>query len=168
MIPRKVFFTKGVGHGRNEIISFENALRNAQISCYNLVKVSSILPPGCEQVTVEEGIKELSPGQIVYTVLSRNTIDNSSTVKPMQIYASIGIAQPKNPNFYGYIGESSGIDIGLEEITVNSRELATELLQSSRNGSGELEIETLVITAFTPVDSLDKFTTCIAAAVFIE
>ncbi|PKP55132.1 MAG: pyruvoyl-dependent arginine decarboxylase, partial [Candidatus Altiarchaeales archaeon HGW-Altiarchaeales-2] len=45
MVPRKVFFTKGVGRAKEQLASFEAALRDAGIEKFNLVTVSSILPP---------------------------------------------------------------------------------------------------------------------------
>ena len=48
MVPKKIFFTKGVGRHKHELQSFELALRNASIEKCNLVKVSSIVPPGCK------------------------------------------------------------------------------------------------------------------------
>lgn len=44
-VPKKVFFTKGVGTHRDKLTSFELALRDAGIERSNLVMVSSILPP---------------------------------------------------------------------------------------------------------------------------
>lgn len=67
-IPRKFFLTKGVGVHREKLVSFEMALRDARIAPFNLVTVSSILPPHCELVDVEEGLSHLSPGEIVYCV----------------------------------------------------------------------------------------------------
>ncbi len=167
MIPRKVFFTKGVGHGSSEILSFENALRDAQIACYNLVKVSSILPSGCNEIPVEEGVQFLSPGQIVYTVLSRKTQKTVNT-NIKSIYASIGVAQPSQTNQYGYIGEMNGMDSTIEIINKKSREQAIELLKSSRELDTSIKIKTSSITAFSSLSSTEEFTTCVAAAVFIE
>lgn len=168
MIPRKVFFTKGSGHGRTAIQSFEHALRQAKISSYNLVTVSSILPPGCEQVSVEDGIKELAPGQIVYLVLSRFTINTSKLESPQRIYASIGVAQPKDPKLYGYIAESNGFCDTPSQIIFRTKNLANDLLLSSQNVRKDLEVETKVIITDTQTHKEDKFTTCISAAVFIE
>jgi arginine decarboxylase len=167
MIPRKVFLTKGTGHGSTEILSFEKALREARISCYNLVKVSSILPQGCEKVSIEEGIKELIPGQIVYLVLSRITVDNTTFSAPERIFASIGIAQPLNSTNYGYVAELNGKFTSLDEVISSTRNLATELLLSSRKQSETDEITTTVISANTQTNKEEKYTTCIAAAVFI-
>ena len=47
MIPKKIFFTKGVGVHKDRLTSFELALREAGVEKCNLVSVSSILPPNC-------------------------------------------------------------------------------------------------------------------------
>ena len=73
MIPRKVFFTKGVGKHKEKLESFELALRDAGIEKFNLVRVSSILPPHCKIVSRDSGLKNLSPGEVVYCVLSENS-----------------------------------------------------------------------------------------------
>ena len=65
-VPRKVFFVTGLGIHKHRLASFEAALRDAGIAPYNLVYVSSILPPRCEVVEKEEGLAELEFGQIVY------------------------------------------------------------------------------------------------------
>ncbi|TFG16864.1 MAG: arginine decarboxylase, pyruvoyl-dependent [Promethearchaeota archaeon] len=169
MIPSKVFFTRGIGHANEKIISFENALREAQISRYNLVTVSSILPPQCKEVTVQEGNGLLSPGQIVYTVLSRITIENLTTSRPESMFASIGVAKPIDTTFYGYLGEYSGINEDIDHVKKETCKLANKLLLSSRD-DGEIECKTFEITAYTKLLSKTdyKYTTCIAAAVFIE
>ncbi|GAI98022.1 unnamed protein product, partial [marine sediment metagenome] len=60
-VPKKMFFTKGVGNHKEELHSFELALRNAGIEKFNLVKVSSIFPPGCKVISKAQGFKELIP-----------------------------------------------------------------------------------------------------------
>ena len=66
-----MFFTKGVGYHRNQLQSFELALRSAGIEKCNLVYVSSILPPDCKIISKESGINNLKAGQITFVVLSR-------------------------------------------------------------------------------------------------
>ena len=44
-IPTKMFFIKGVGVHKDRLASFESALRDGGIEKYNLVYVSSIMPP---------------------------------------------------------------------------------------------------------------------------
>ncbi|MCD6237506.1 MAG: pyruvoyl-dependent arginine decarboxylase, partial [Thermoplasmata archaeon] len=68
MIPEAVFFTRGVGRHKEKLQSFEMALRDAGIAKFNIVRVSSILPPNCKLISREEGLKRLKPGQIIYCV----------------------------------------------------------------------------------------------------
>ena len=56
-VPKEMFFTKGVGKHREKLTSFELALRSAGIAACNLVRVSSIFPPGCRIMSRSEGIK---------------------------------------------------------------------------------------------------------------
>ncbi len=101
MIPKKAFIVKGTGVHRDRLASFELALRDAGIEKYNLVKVSSILPPNCELISREEGLRELSPGQIVYCVLARNQTNEPHRM----LAAAIGNAVPVNRDDHGYIAE---------------------------------------------------------------
>src|SRR5262245_42897110 len=96
-VPKQLFFTKGAGTHREKLTSFELALRDAKIACYNLVRVSSIFPPNCEEVSVEEGLKQLQPGQIVHVVLSE-----CATAEPNRlIAASVGVAIPRDRSTFG-------------------------------------------------------------------
>ncbi len=100
-VPTKIFFTKGVGRHKEYLNSFELALRNAGIEKCNLVTVSSIYPAGCKRISKEEGLKLLSPGQITFCVMARN-----STNEPNRLIASsIGVALPADPEQYGYLSE---------------------------------------------------------------
>lgn len=101
MVPQMMFLTKGVGVDKNRLSSFELALRNADIERFNLVYVSSILPPSCKIVTRAEGLKHLFPGQIIYCVMARNDTDEPNRL----ISASIGVAMPKDRKQYGYLSE---------------------------------------------------------------
>jgi arginine decarboxylase len=74
-VPTKIFFTKGVGRHKDYLSFFESALRNAGIEICNLVTVSSVLPPGCKRISRDEGLKELKPGQITFTVMARTSIN---------------------------------------------------------------------------------------------
>src|SRR3712207_587733 len=71
-IPTRIFFTKGRGIHKDYLTSFELALRDAEIADLNLVSVSSILPPRCKIVSLQEGRKYLQPGQIVFTIMARS------------------------------------------------------------------------------------------------
>ncbi len=100
-VPSKIFFTKGVGRHKAYLASFELALRNAGIEKCNLVTVSSIYPTNCKRISKEEGLKLLTPGQITFSVMARN-----STNEPNRLIASsIGVALPADQDMYGYLSE---------------------------------------------------------------
>jgi len=71
MVPKYMFFTKGVGMHKQRLQSFEIALRKAGIEKFNLVRVSSIFPPNCKIISREKGLAMLKPGQIVYCVMAQ-------------------------------------------------------------------------------------------------
>ncbi len=101
LIPKKVFLTKGLGKHKEKLASYEDALRNAGIAPFNLVKTSSIFPPGAELISVEEGLKLIHPGQVVFVVMSENQTDEPKRV----ISSSVGLAIPKDRSTYGYLSE---------------------------------------------------------------
>ena len=100
-VPKQVFFTNGVGMHREKLASFELALRDAGIEKFNLVRVSSIFPPGCKIVSRTRGLAQLAPGQIVFVVMAE-----AATNEPNRLVAaSIGLALPADGTQYGYLSE---------------------------------------------------------------
>ena len=178
-VPRKVFLTKGVGISNTELGSFEEALRDAGIAYCNLVYVSSIFPPGATLIKREEGVKELSPGQIVFTVLARM----GSCEPSRRIAASVGLAIPKDKSGHGYLSEHHSYGQGKQEAGDYSEDLAASMLASTLGlefdpeaawnakeeyfkMSGKI-VRTTNITASAEVGKRGKWTTAIAAAVLL-
>ncbi len=101
IIPKKIFLTKGVGKHKEKLASFEAALRDAGIAPFNIVRVSSILPPGAKMLSRAKGLQYLSPGEIIHTVMSE-----INTNEPHRLIASaIGVAVPRDRNQYVYLSE---------------------------------------------------------------
>jgi len=101
LVPKYACFTKGHGVNPQKLNSFEMALRDAGISQFNLVRVSSIFPPYCKIVSPREGLKHLEPGQIVHCVMA-----NSETNEPNRLVAAaIGMARPRDAGQFGYLSE---------------------------------------------------------------
>jgi len=101
MVPKRIFFTKGVGVHKDRLSSFEVALRNAGIEKCNLVYVSSILPPHCMMIPRAKGLKLQKAGQITFCVMARNDTNEPNRL----ISSAIGVAIPKDQNTYGYLSE---------------------------------------------------------------
>ncbi|HID42352.1 MAG TPA: arginine decarboxylase, pyruvoyl-dependent [Archaeoglobaceae archaeon] len=156
LTPKRIFFTSGTGRHKDELVSFELALRDAGIEKYNLVTVSSIYPPRCEVIDVNEGINLLNPGQIVFCVMAKKT----SNEEGREIFASIGAAIPENPSLNGYLSEYMGYCNG-EDVGRYSEEMAACMLESA---FGVKPVKTFNITEKAVVKD---FTTVIAAAVLV-
>jgi arginine decarboxylase len=126
-VPKKVFFTKGVGVHKEELRAFELALRDAGIEKFNLVHVSSILPPGCKIVPRAEGLTGLQPGQVVFCVLQR-----CSSNEPRRLVASsIGCAIPADSSNYGYLSEHHAYGQNEKQAGDYVEDLAASMLAST-------------------------------------
>ena len=127
LVPRKVFFTNGVGTHKEELRSFELALRDAGIEKVNLVHVSSILPPRCRVISRSRGLQSLVPGAITYCVMAR-----CSSPEPRRlIAASVGCAIPADRSLYGYLSEHHAFGQSEKEAGDFAEDLAAAMLAST-------------------------------------
>jgi arginine decarboxylase len=126
-VPKKIFFTKGVGFHREKLHSFELALRDAGIEKCNLVQVSSIFPPGCKVISRIRGLEELQAGSITYCVMSRCISNEPRRL----IAASVGCAIPADKNAYGYISEHHAFGQTEKQAGDYAEDLAAAMLAST-------------------------------------
>jgi arginine decarboxylase len=89
--------TAGSAEGSTPLNAFDNALLAAGIGNINLVRVSSILPPGVDLVPMPR----IKPGAIVPTAYAAQT----SEVPGEVIAAAVGWARPEDPRKNGVIME---------------------------------------------------------------
>jgi arginine decarboxylase len=178
-VPKKMFFTKGIGIHKEKLNSFELALRNASIEKYNLVKVSSILPPRCSIISKQKGLEQMIPGQIVYAVMSQN----SSNEPGRLMAASIGCAIPVKTDQYGYLSEHHSFGQNEKEAGEYAEDLAAEMLASTLGIPFDIDatydekkeifkIDGRIVTTRNVVQSAicdrkGQWTTVVAAAIFI-
>ena len=100
------------------------AARHARIAEYNLVSVSSIFPPQCRLVSRAAGLKNLTPGQILFCVRSQ-----AETNEPHRmIAASVGVAIPKDRAHYGYLSEHHSYGENERRADDYAEDLAAEML----------------------------------------
>jgi arginine decarboxylase len=179
MIPKYFFMTKGVGTHKEQLQAFELALRNADIQHCNLVKVSSILPPGCQRLSREKGVKMLKPGEITFVVIAKN----STNERNRSIVASVGLALPSDQHNYGYLSEHNSFGQTERVAGDYAEDLAATMLATTMGipfdpetawderkqlfTTSGLIIKTSNITQSALGDENGLWTTVIAAAVFI-
>ena len=177
LVPRKLFFTNGVGSHKDELRSFELALRDAGIEKCNLVQVSSIFPPACKVLSKNEGLKELVPGMITYCVLSRCASNEPRRL----IAASIGCAIPTDSNAYGYLSEYHAFGQTGQIAGDDAEDMAAAMLASTLGIEFDEDkdwdenkqlynISDKIIRTFNVTQSAiigNGYTTVLAAAVFL-
>ena len=179
MIAKEICLTKRVGKHPERLTSFEMGLRNAGIAAFNIVRVSSIFPPHCRLVSRKRGLAKLSPGQVIFAVMSE-----ASTNEPnRRVAAAVGVARPRNPQQYGYLSEHHSFGQSGKEAGYYSEDLAAEMLATTLGVdfdpdqswdekreiwriSGQI-VSTSHITKSAVGDKQGRWTTVIAAAVLI-
>ena len=123
-----MFFTKGTGKHRRNLQSFEEALRDAGIAGFNLVKVSSIYPPNCKIVSRERGLQQLTPGQILFCILAE-----TRTNEPNRLAcAGIGLALPADKAKHGYIAEYQGFGMTQRACSDYVEDMAATMLATTQ------------------------------------
>jgi len=160
LLPKKTFFTTGVGTHRENLESFEKALRDAGIEKFNLVTVSSILPPNCEVIAKDKGLKQLLTGEIVFCVMSRL----ASNEPNRRISASLGCAIPTNPNAFGYISEHHAFGETTENSGVFAEGLASSMYET---GTDSKPKDTFNVATSAVVSADSSWTTVLSVAVFL-
>ncbi|MFQ6070221.1 MAG: pyruvoyl-dependent arginine decarboxylase [Candidatus Aminicenantales bacterium] len=183
MVPTRFFLTKGRGQHKEKLASLEQALREAKIAPFNLVKVSSIIPPQCKLISRKEGLKLLRPGQIVFLVMSENATDEYHRL----ISASIGVALPNDSSYYGYLSEHHSFGQNEKEAGDYAEDLAAYMLATTLGVNLGIDFDTnqiwnekknlYQITEKITVSTTNitqttrgrkgRWTTAIAAAIFI-
>jgi arginine decarboxylase len=179
LTPRFFFLTKGVGKHKENLESFELALRDAGINRFNLVTISSIVPPACKLIPREKGVEMLQSGEIVFLVLARNSTNEPNRL----IAASIGVAIPSRPEEYGYLSEHHSHGQNEQTAGDYSEDLAATMLADAMGLPFNLEaawdekeqifkssgriIKTTNVTQSATGDKDSLWTTVVAAAVFV-
>ena len=146
----------------------------------NLVRVSSIFPPGCRIISRTRGVQLLSPGQVIYCVMAEASTNEPSRM----VAASIGLAIPASGNQYGYLSEHHGHGMNEQKAGDYAEDLAATMLATTLGiefdpakayderkeiyrMSGKI-VKTRSITQTADGKPGGQWTTVITAAVFIE
>lgn len=166
IVPTKFFLVKGVGVHKEELVSFELALREAGIAQFNLVNVSSIIPPDCKMTSPRLGLKYLSSGQILFLVLSQNKTNEANRL----ISSSIGCAFPLDKSKHGYLSEYHSFGLSQKESKVNAENLASQMLATTL-GLDSKYINKALKTCSISQSAIGKknlWVTTITSAVFVQ
>jgi len=85
----KIFLTSGIGSGPTKLSAFDAALNHAGIANFNLLRLSSVIPPGTE-IAHNEHIQG-NWGDKLFVVMAEMRVDTPNT----EAWAGIGWVQEK-------------------------------------------------------------------------
>lgn len=155
------------------------ALRDAGIAPYNLVRVSSIFPPGCRIIPRKDGVSQLKPGQVVFCVLS----DNATNEPHRLVASSVGLSLPSDRTQHGYLSEHHSFGQNEKQAGDYAEDLAAEMLATilgvkfdpdkswnERIGSWTISkeiVKTMNVTQSAIGDKHGLWTTVVAGAIFV-
>lgn len=148
--PQFYKIVSGIGKSKFPLSAFDNALRNAGIGDYNLVKVSSILPSECTQC---ENIPT-GKGHILYAAYATATVRYGQTAE-----TAVAVAVPKTNEESGVIFETTSFDIDNSAIKI-VEEMCVQAMHNRKKS-----IETILKTSQKIVGEVDFFTSAISAVV---
>jgi arginine decarboxylase len=114
---RRYFITCGSAEGFTALNAFDGALSSAKIGHYNLVKITSIIPPFAQKTFSIEA----PPGTVIPTAFA--SLD--SCVQGETISAGIAVAIPKDRSLPGLIMEHSALG-PKDDIEAKVRRMAEE------------------------------------------
>lgn len=135
--PSNYILVSGSGIDQFELVSFDKALFSSKIANYNLVKVSSILPPTCKEALSITATQ----GSILFTAYA-----SISSCEKGKISAAVGVGIPQKLDEVGVIMEYTCRDC--EEVAVErvrkmvykSMELRKSIIQEIKIASAEVSV----------------------------
>jgi arginine decarboxylase len=117
LVPSKVCWVKGLGSNKQHKTARDESSRAAGIGKLNLVQVSSILPPGLEEISLDEFKKQVVPGQIVFAIHGVC----ESNEPGQRVTMGIGRCRPWDKTKVGFVSErfeQPGIEVSAMEARV--------------------------------------------------
>ena len=146
--PSSYIMVSGIGEDQFQLVSFDKALFSSKIANYNLVRVSSILPPGCK----EENKITVTEGSILFTAYA-----SISSCKSGIVSAAVGVGIPQSIDEVGVIMEFSCMD--RESVSVRQ---VREMIQTSME-LRKIKIREIKTASAEAVVSDGVFSTVVAA-----
>lgn len=127
--PQSYMLVSGIGKAEYPLVAFDNALRDAGIGDYNLVKVSSILPPKC----IRKNVIDIKQGSILYAAYAVAMVKDTETAS-----VAVATAVPNVDEENGVIFETTTKDSDAEvqavkmcKIAMKNRNRSIQKIESS-------------------------------------
>ena len=131
--PKYYSIVSGSGESEYELVAFDKALMDAGIGDYNLVQVSSIIPPCCEYRNVIDLVK----GSILYAAYAKKTVRDGEVGS-----TAVAVAFPKNDAENGVIFETSANGNDAE---VRVKGMCTEAMQNRQREIKDIHSSSIIL-----------------------
>ena len=144
--PSKYFLVSGASDGYSLLNAFDGALLASGVGDTNLVRMSSILPPGC----VELDPKPLPLPQGALVPVAYATI--SSDVPGTIISSAVAVGIPEDPALAGLIMEFSAkrekeyVEYQVKRMVVEGMKLRNRAIKEIKSVSATFEVKTIGAT----------------------
>lgn len=126
---RAVILTAGVGSGSAGIVAFDAALRSACIADFNLIRVTSIVPPNVPVYRMKAGAEAISgAGHMLPTVYAHETSDRAG----LTLSSSVGVGVPQDRSRAGVIFPNSGIELDEQDCIAELEKMIGEAMAQLR------------------------------------
>lgn len=145
--PTLVCLTSGAAEGDSELTAFDNALRKAGIGDVNLIRVSSIVPPGAALAP----LPDLPMGSLTPAAYAKA----ASSVPGQRVAACVGVGwTPRG----GVLMEASGVDETTEQIEARTAAMVEEAMRAR-------ELEPYDLHLVSAEHTVERIGSAVAAAV---
>jgi arginine decarboxylase len=143
-VPQEVFITSGVGWGETSLTAFDKALLDAGIGDLNLIRVTSIVPPGAKVTELKQTDVPLflKAGMLAPTVYSSITSETADKV----ISSALAIGVPRDRERCGVIFEATRADTA-----ENVRQIALNMVEEALKERGLEADNIFAVSAETTV-----------------
>lgn len=131
----RIKVTSGVGKGLTEVSTFDSALLDAGIGNYNLIEISSVIPPGSKIEVGDFREKEAQYGDKIYLVLSKQYEETEGE----EAWSGLGWTQDKKSG-KGLFLEGSGSSE--EEVVKTIRKTFLSVRKKRSEKLADVTIET--------------------------
>lgn len=123
----KIQVASGIGTGPTKLSAFDAALNDAGVANYNLIRLSSVIPPNTDIVTPNHTLVDVPGGwgDRLYVVMAEQRVDTPNT----EAWAGIGWVQDKKTG-KGLFVEHEGLS---EKTVKNDIKQSLSALMATRN-----------------------------------
>jgi arginine decarboxylase len=132
--PRRYSLVAASAEGEHELTAFDRALLNAGIGNVNLIRVSSILPPGA----VYESQLAIPPGSLVPVAYGSLTCEEAGA----RIAAAVAVGTGAGTGDFGVIMEFAG-HCSRQEAERRVSEMVTEAFEHRRMKLAEIRVSSV-------------------------